>query len=124
MRGLQPSPVPTSSDAPRPGLSIVMPAFNEEGNIEQAVRAAVGRAPAGLHEGDVVRFRPQDAQEGGVMKRPRPHLHVDRLLDQTAVLGPVALQLEDEILQVHGAAGERRRTVAGRSATGQAKPGP
>src|SRR5262249_6702921 len=61
--------------------------------------AAVGRAPRRLHVRDAPRLGPEHAQERLGVHRSRTDLDVERLLDQAAARRPVALQLEDELLQ-------------------------
>ncbi len=61
--------------------------------------APVTGAAAGLHKGGAPIARTQRAQRGGGVKRARPHLHVIRLQDHTALLGPIGLQGQDQILE-------------------------
>src|SRR5690606_9749957 len=65
--------------------------------------AAVGRPAAELGERGAPRLGAEHAQERGRMERAGADLDVDRLLHDAAAIGPVLLQREDEILQVHGA---------------------
>src|SRR3970282_2773493 len=72
----------------------------------QAVRvlavAPVLRAARRLHIGRFPRLGPECAQEGRGMERPRAHLDIVRLQDDTALAGPVPGQREDEFLEGHG----------------------
>ncbi len=61
--------------------------------------APVGGTAARLNIRDAIRLRPQHAQERFGTHRARPHLHVVRLLDDRAAVGPIALQFENRILK-------------------------
>ncbi len=63
--------------------------------------AAVGRAAGRLHVGDVPRLGAEDAQEGGGIEGAGPLLGIIGLLDHAPLLGPVALQGENQILKCH-----------------------
>ena len=63
-----------------------------------AVRGAARRLDVGNPPG----LRPQDAEEGGGVKRPRPDLDIVRLLDKTSFPGPERLQGEDNVLKRQG----------------------
>ena len=71
--------------------------------LEQAVRvlpeSAVVRTPGGLDVGHAPRFRPEDAEEGFWMRRPRPDLEIEWLLQQAPVRGPEGREFENEILK-------------------------
>ena len=66
--------------------------------------AAVGRAARGLHVGGAPGLRADRAQEGRGVEGAGADLHVVGLQDHAALLRPVALQREDQILE-----GARRR---------------
>ena len=61
--------------------------------------AAILRPARGLHVGGAPRLRPERAQRGRRVKRPRPHLHVVGLQDHAAMVRPVALQGQDQPLE-------------------------
>ena len=61
--------------------------------------AAVLRAARGLHIGGLPRLRPERAQRGRGVKRPGAHLHVVGLQDHAAMVGPIALQGQDQALE-------------------------
>src|SRR3990170_522972 len=67
-----------------------------------AVAAVLGAA-ARLHIGGAPRLGPKRAQGGGGMKGRSPHLHVVRLEDDAALIGPEALEPEDQVLEGQGA---------------------
>ena len=50
------------------------------------------------------------------MEGPRPHLHVIGLQDDAALLAPIAMQGEDQILEAHLLTGEERSTIEERAA--------
>ena len=53
----------------------------------------------GLDVGHVPGFRPQDAQNGGGVHRPRADFFAVGLPDEAAVVGPELLQAEDDLLE-------------------------
>ena len=61
--------------------------------------AAVLRPARGLHIGGVPRLRPERAQRGRRMEGAGADLHVVGLQDHAAVVGPVALQRQDQPLE-------------------------
>ena len=61
--------------------------------------AAVLRPARGLDVGRVPRLRPERAQRGRRMERAGPHLHVVGLQDDAAVVGPIALERQDQPLE-------------------------
>jgi hypothetical protein len=63
--------------------------------------ATVGGPPGGLDIRGVPGFRPETAKQGGRVKCTRAHLHVVRLLDDTAPVRPEFLQCKYEVLEVH-----------------------
>ena len=63
-----------------------------------AIAAVLGPA-RGLHVGRAPGLGPERAQGGRRVKGRRPHLHVVRLEDDAALIGPVALELEDQVLE-------------------------
>ena len=71
--------------------------------VLEAVRvlavAAVLRAPRRLDVGGAPGLRPQRAQSGRRVEGRRPHLHVVRLEDDAALIGPEALKLQDQVLE-------------------------
>src|SRR4029079_1923084 len=74
-------------------------------------------AARGLNESGTPRFRPQRAKRGGGVKRPCPDLHVIGLQDHAALLRPVMLQRENQILKgvlriESGRHGEPRKRLA------------
>ena len=76
--------------------------------LEEAIRilaeAAVVGPPRRLHVGDLPVFGSEDAEERLGMRRAGADLEVERLLDQAAARRPEGGQLEDEVLEGHGAA--------------------
>ena len=73
--------------------------------VLQAVRvltvAAIGRPAGGLDVGHVPRFGAERAQEGRRMEGPGAFFHIVRLLDDTALVGPVVLQGQNQFLESH-----------------------
>jgi hypothetical protein len=65
--------------------------------------APVARPPGRLHVGDPPGIRAEDAEERLGMHRPRPHLGIPGLVDETPALGPVALEGGDHLLEGHPA---------------------
>ena len=63
-----------------------------------AISAVLG-TPRGLNIGRLPWGRPERAQGGGGVERPRADLHVVRLEDDAALIGPEALELEDQVLE-------------------------
>ena len=61
--------------------------------------AAVGRPARGLHVGGAPGLRAHGAQEGRGVEGAGADLHVVGLQDHAAVLRPVALQAEDQLLE-------------------------
>ena len=61
--------------------------------------AAIGRAAAGLDVGNLIRFGPENAEEGFGGHGAGAYLEVMRLLDDGATVGPVVLQFEDGVLK-------------------------
>ena len=61
--------------------------------------AAVGGTAAGLHVGDAVGLRTEHAQERFRTHGAGADLHVVGLLNDAAAVGPVLLQLEDDVLK-------------------------
>ena len=61
--------------------------------------AAVGRADRRLDVGHAPRVGPEAAQEGGGVERARPDLGVVRRRDQASLVGPVAGQPRDHVLE-------------------------
>ena len=61
--------------------------------------AAVGRPARRLHVGGAPRLGAQRAQEGRRVKRAGSHLHVVRLQDHAAAIGPVTLERQDQVLE-------------------------
>ena len=61
--------------------------------------AAVLRPARGLHIGGLPRLRPQRAQRRRRMERAGADLHVVGLQDDAALLGPEALQRQDQTLE-------------------------
>ena len=61
--------------------------------------AAVGRPPARLHVRGIPGFRADRAQEGRGVEGSRAHFHVVGLEQHAALLGPVALQRQDQVLE-------------------------
>ena len=67
---------------------------------ERVLAVAAVRGPArGLHVRRAPGLRPDGAQERGGMEGAGAHLHVVRLQDHAALVGPVALQGEDQFLK-------------------------
>jgi hypothetical protein len=62
----------------------------------------IRRAPRWLDERDIPMFWTKDPQERFGVGRARPHLNVERLMDETTVGSPERGQFEDEILESHG----------------------
>ena len=62
--------------------------------------AAVHRASGGGAVCDAPRLRPEDAEEGVRVHRPRPDLHVVRLLQHGPLRGPELLQRQDQLLKI------------------------
>jgi hypothetical protein len=60
---------------------------------------AVGRAARRLHVSGGPGLRAERAQGGGGMKGARPHLHVEWLQDDAALLGPEGVQPQDQVLE-------------------------
>ncbi len=67
--------------------------------------AGVGRTPRRLHVGHPVGLGAEDPQKALRMHRARTNLQIVRLLDDAAAIGPIALEIEDQRLQVHRASG-------------------
>ena len=61
--------------------------------------AAVGRAAAGLDEGGVPRLGPERAQRRRGVEGARAHLHVVGLEDQAALLAPIIVERQDQLLE-------------------------
>ena len=61
--------------------------------------AAVFGAAAGLHIGNVPRLGAERAQAGGGVGRTRAYFHVEGLDNGAALVGPVLLQFEDDLLE-------------------------
>src|SRR4029079_14053166 len=74
-----------------------------------AIAAVLGPA-RGLDIGCTPRLRPERAQGGRGMECRRSHLHVVRLEDDAALVGPKPLKLQDQVLKGQGL----RRTRLGR----------
>ncbi len=66
-----------------------------------AVASVLG-PPRGLDVGGLPRLRPEAAEERGRVERPGAHLRVVRLDDHAAVVGPVPLEIENDVLKEHG----------------------
>src|SRR5581483_11521997 len=66
-----------------------------------AVTAVLG-PPRRLHIGRAPGLRPERAERGRRVKRPCPHLHVVRLEDHATLVGPEALELQDQVLERRG----------------------
>ena len=60
---------------------------------------AVGRTPARLYVGYAIRSSAEDPQERLGTHRPRAHFDVKRLLNDTAVLSPVGLEVRNDFLK-------------------------
>ncbi len=60
--------------------------------------APVRRATAGLDVNDVVRVRAQDAEERLGTHRAGADLHIERLLHNAALLGPIPFELQNDVL--------------------------
>ena len=50
----------------------------------------------------IPRIRPQAAQGRRGMERPCPNLHIERLEDHTALLRPIIMEREDQLLEAFG----------------------
>src|SRR6185437_1777158 len=61
--------------------------------------ASIRRTPRGLYKRGSPRLRTDGTQEGRGVKRPRAHRHVVGLQDHAALLRPIALQREDQVLK-------------------------
>src|SRR5712691_4015965 len=73
-----------------------------------AVAAILGPS-RGLHVGRVPRLRPDRAQEGGPMESTCAHFHIHRLHDDAALLSPIVLQFENDLLESeHGRQSSRK----------------
>ena len=87
--------------------------------LEQAVgvfaEAPVHWPARRLDVGHVPGLRPEHPQERLRVHRARTHLDVHRLLDETALGGPVVRELENQILECHGAGLNSFTTRAERS---------
>src|SRR5215212_5811793 len=66
--------------------------------------AAVGWAAARLDVSGPPRVGPKRAQHGGRMEGPCPHLHVIRLEDHAALIAPIAVEREDQVLEAQAQA--------------------
>jgi len=64
--------------------------------------ATIGWATAGLYIGCTPRLGTDRAQEGCRVKGAGAHFHVVGLLQDTALLGPVVLEGEDQVLKGRG----------------------
>jgi len=73
--------------------------------------ASILGATAGLHIRGFPGLRTQCPQERGGMGRPRPDLHVIGLQERTALLVPIGLEFQNDLLEGEhkGAAGPNRR---------------
>ena len=76
--------------------------------LEQAVRVLAEAAVVGparrLHVGDLPVLGPEHAEQRLGMRGAGADLEIERLLDQAAARRPEGGQLEDEVLEGHGAA--------------------
>jgi hypothetical protein len=57
--------------------------------------------PAWLRISGPPGFRTKGPEERGWMKGTRPHFQIIWLMNDTALLGPVAMQRENEVLEGH-----------------------
>jgi hypothetical protein len=64
--------------------------------------AAIGRSTRWLHIGGIPGFGTECAQEGGGVKGAGAHFHIVGLQYHAALLGPILLQREDQILKCRG----------------------
>jgi hypothetical protein len=63
--------------------------------------SSIRRPPTWLRIGCPPGLRTKGSEERGWMKGARPHLQIIGLMDDAALLGPVSMQREDEILEGH-----------------------
>ena len=63
--------------------------------------SSIRRTPTWLGIGGPPGLRAQRPEERGWMKRAGAHLQIIGLMDNAALVGPVMMQREDEILEIH-----------------------
>src|ERR1700687_1706726 len=63
--------------------------------------AAVVRTPRRLHVSHAPRLWPQHAEECFGVRRSRPHLKIERLLNDAPLRRPECRQLQNEVLEGH-----------------------
>src|SRR5262249_6074869 len=77
--------------------------------------SSICRTPAWLRIGGPPRLRTKAPEERGWMKGARPHFKIIGLVQDTALLGPVLMQCENEILEGHEQSSRRNSGLSSRA---------